>query len=64
MGVNKKESNEYQVHGFQNREAYLEYLSQEHDIPIDTVLIIADMLGPEEDFDGLVAHLIYSQGDF
>lgn len=64
MEKSRKETNVYQLHGFSNREEYLQHLSEDHGIPIDTVILIAEVLGPEEDFDGLVSNLIYSQEDF
>jgi hypothetical protein len=47
--------NVYQQHGFANRKAYLEDLAQEYDR--QTVFTLADLLGPNEDFDGLVTSL-------
>lgn len=40
-----------------NRMEYLEDLAFEYDVPLDVVLMIADLLGPNEDHDGLVAEL-------
>lgn len=45
----------YQQHGFANRREYLESLCEEY--PRDVVFGLADMLGPNEDFDGLVTDL-------
>lgn len=47
----------YQEHGYVNREEYLSSLAEDFNIDIDTVLILADILGPSEDFDGLVTTL-------
>ena len=47
--------NEYQINGFENRRAYLESLCEEYDRTI--VYTLAHMLGPSEDFDGLVTSL-------
>ena len=47
--------NDYQAHGYANRRDYLESLAQEY--PRDTVFALASMLGPNEDFDGLVTAL-------
>lgn len=47
----------YQEMGFENRRAYLESLAQEHGLPLETVLLAASLLGPSEDFDGLVTTL-------
>jgi hypothetical protein len=47
--------NEYQINGYANRKEYLESLCEEHDRTI--VYALADVLGPNEDFDGLVTSL-------
>lgn len=49
--------NVYQEHGYYNRADYLRCLSEDWDIPFMTVKMLANMLGPEEDFDGLVTAL-------
>lgn len=49
--------NIYQRNGYADRQEYLEFLADEYDVDIDTVIFIADMLGEEEDFDGLVSDL-------
>lgn len=49
--------NVYQQNGYENRREYLEELADSYGIHISTVLILADMLGPSEDFDGLVSTL-------
>lgn len=48
-------ANLYQEHGFTDRQDYLESLCKEHDR--GAVYALADLLGPEEDFDGLVSNL-------
>lgn len=45
----------YRANGFANRREYLESLCDEY--PRETVMMLADVLGPSEDFDGLVTHL-------
>jgi hypothetical protein len=45
--------NIYQERGG-NRLNYLIDLSEEYDVPQQTVFTLADFLGPDEDFDGLV----------
>jgi hypothetical protein len=47
----------YQEHGYANRRAYLEGLADDMGVDKTTVFILADMLGPNEDFDGLVTSL-------
>ena len=49
--------NAYTNAGYDNRADYLASLSEEMDIDLDTVLMAADMLGPSEDFDGLITML-------
>jgi hypothetical protein len=46
---------DYIANGFANRREYLESLCEEFDR--DKVHVLADMLGPSEDFDGLVVML-------
>lgn len=46
---------EYQLNGFENRADYLESLCEEY--PQEVVYMLADLLGPSEDFDGLVTNL-------
>lgn len=36
---------------------HLRDLADEYDVPLKTVILIADMLGPNEDYDGLVCEL-------
>jgi len=50
-------SNAYVVNGFPNRRAYLQDLSDETGVPLEVVHTLADLLGPSEDFDGLVSAL-------
>lgn len=45
----------YQEKGFDDRRAYLESLCEEHDRGV--VYFTAALLGPEEDFDGLITSL-------
>jgi hypothetical protein len=49
--------NVYVNHGFKNRKKYLEHLADEYALPIEVVTAIAQMLGPDEDFDGLITML-------
>ena len=46
---------DYTANGFESRKAYLESLCEEYDRSI--VYALAGMLGPSEDFDGLVTSL-------
>jgi hypothetical protein len=47
----------YRKNGYKNRRDYLESLASDMDIPFELVAASADMLGPSEDFDGLVVML-------
>ena len=46
--------NVYKENGYESREEYLECLADDYGIDLDTVSMLADLLGPNEDFDGLV----------
>lgn len=47
----------YTDNGFKNRRDYLASLAQDFGIELETVLMAASLLGPHEDFDGLVCAL-------
>lgn len=47
----------YTDEGYKNRRDYLECLADDFGLPVDTVLMLASMLGPNEDFDGLICAL-------
>ena len=47
--------NVYEENGFKDREAYLEYLCEDFDS--EMVYTVAELLGEDEDFDGLVTSL-------
>ncbi len=47
----------YQEDGAIDRFGYLESLGADHGVEFDFVLTLVDVLGPEEDFDGLVTSL-------
>jgi len=47
----------YQENGYDNRIDYLRDLSETYGIDLQTVFTLADILGPDEDFDGLVTSL-------
>jgi len=47
----------YTNEGFANRREYLEDLADQTGVDLETVLILADLFGPNEDFDGLVTAL-------
>ena len=45
----------YQEDGADSRYEYLTDLADNEGVPVDVVLTLIDVLGPEEDFDGLVS---------
>ena len=47
----------YTDNGYKSRRDYLTQLAEDYGVDIDTVLMMASMLGPTEDFDGLVIHI-------
>lgn len=49
--------NTYQENGYANRAEYLRSMSDEYGIDLATVHALANALGPQEDFDGLVVAL-------
>jgi len=49
--------NIYEENGYENRLDYLTMLSEEYNIPMEVIISISDVLGPDEDFDGLVSSL-------
>lgn len=52
-----KPGNVYREHGYRSRIDYLQNLAQDFDIDIRTVLALAELIGEDEDFDGLVVAL-------
>ena len=47
----------YQENGYDDRDDYLRSLADDYGIPLDAVMAVAEVLGPEEAFDGLVSNL-------
>ena len=47
----------YQENGYADRADYLNCLSEDYDIPAEAIIAMAEVLGPDEDFDGLVSNL-------
>lgn len=50
--------------GYTNRKNYLRSLADEYCVPCEVVFALAAMLGPDEDFDGLIAALEDAEGMF
>ena len=48
--------------GYKSRADYLRCMSEEYGVPINTVQMLADLLGENEDFDGLVTALADYEG--
>lgn len=51
------DENIYQQNGYADRGDYLTCLSEDYGVPIEDVFSLAEMLGENEDFDGLVSAL-------
>ena len=51
------DENIYQQNGYADRDDYLTCLSEDYGISIEDVFSLAEMLGENEDFDGLVCAL-------
>ncbi len=49
--------NIYKENGYDSRKEYLESLAVEYEVPYNIVVELASILGPNEDFDGLVISL-------
>ena len=47
----------YLEYGAESRTEYLAMLADDYDVPPGTVQALAELLGPSEDFDGLVTAL-------
>ena len=51
------EENIYQENGYADRDDYLTCLSEDYGVSIEDVYSLAEMLGENEDFDGLISAL-------
>lgn len=49
--------NIYEKNGYENRQDYIQSLSEDYGIEQETVQYLADILGHTEDFDGLISSL-------
>lgn len=47
----------YTDEGYKNRKDYLKNLADDYGVPVDVVFTLAQLLGPDEDFDGLISGL-------
>jgi hypothetical protein len=58
MRINEEVSkNIYSKHGYKDRQDYLSNLADNFGIDLSEVIAISDVLGSNEDFDGLVTSL-------
>ena len=51
------DKNIYQENGYEDRDDYLTCLAEDYGVSIEDVFSLAEMLGENEDFDGLVSAL-------
>lgn len=51
------DENIYQENGYADRDDYLTCLSEDYSVSIDDVYSLAEILGENEDFDGLIVLL-------
>lgn len=49
--------NVYEQNGYKDRNDYLQCMAEDYDLDLDLVLVLADTLGENEDFDGLIVAL-------
>ena len=56
-------TNIYKEHGYANRKEFLNSLADEYGIDKETVYTLAEILGENEDFDGLVTSLEEADSD-
>ena len=49
--------NIYTTNGYIDRNDYLQSLANDFNVPLDQVSMLAYLLGPSEDFDGLLTSL-------
>ena len=47
----------YKKNGYESRKDYLNQLAEEYGIDVKTVYALASILGPNEDFDGLITSI-------
>jgi len=52
----------YLQNGYKNRDDYLESLSEDYGVPLETVYILAETLGESEEWDALISALEDAEG--
>ena len=45
---------QYTDEGYESRQEYLKCLAEDYGVSLDVVIALAEIMGPSEDFDGLV----------
>lgn len=50
-------SNVYRENGYNDREDYLSCIAEDYGLDLEQLRLLAELLGPNEDFDGLIAML-------
>lgn len=54
----------YQENGYKDRQDYLECIALDYGVPLEVVISLAEVLGENEDWDGLVLALEDTEGMF
>lgn len=52
----------YTENGYDSRKHYLECMAEDYGVPVEIVFSLAQMLGSNEDFDGLINALEDAEG--
>lgn len=52
----------YTDNGYDSRKHYLECMAEDYGVPVEIVFSLAQMLGSNEDFDGLINALEDAEG--
>lgn len=58
------EQNIYQENGYKDRQDYLECMAGDYGVPLEVVISLSEVLGENEDWDGLVLALEDAEGMF
>lgn len=58
------EQNIYQENGYKDRQDYLECIALDYGVPLEVVISLTEVLGENEDWDGLVLALEDAEGMF
>ena len=55
-------NNIYLQNGYDNRDDYLQCLAEDYGVPLETVYILAETLGENEEWDALISALEDAEG--